>query len=40
MGNTLIMVTHEPDIAQHAHRIIKLKDGEIESDEVNPNPVY
>jgi hypothetical protein len=24
----------------HAHRIVKLKDGEIESDELNPNPVY
>jgi putative ABC transport system ATP-binding protein len=39
-GNTLVMVTHEHDIAKHAHRIIKLKDGEIESDELNPNPVY
>lgn len=40
MGNTLIMVTHELDIAKHAHRIIRLKDGEIESDEINQNPVY
>ncbi len=39
-GNTLIMVTHEPDIAKYAHRIIKLKDGEVESDVINPNPVY
>ena len=39
-GNTLLMVTHEADIARHAHRIIKLKDGEIESDMVNPNPIY
>jgi putative ABC transport system ATP-binding protein len=39
-GNTLVMVTHEHDIAMHAHRIVKLKDGEIESDELNPNPVY
>lgn len=39
-GNTLVMVTHELDIAKHAHRIIKLKDGEVESDELNPNPVY
>jgi len=31
-GNTLLMVTHEEDIARHAHRIIKLKDGEIESE--------
>lgn len=40
MGNTLVMVTHEEDIARHAHRIIKLKDGEIEHDYINPNPVY
>lgn len=39
-GNTLIVVTHEEDIALHAHRIIRLKDGEIEADYVNPNPVY
>ena len=39
-GNTLVMVTHEHDIAMHAHRIIHIKDGEIESDEINPNPVY
>ena len=40
MGNTLIMVTHEQNIAEHAHRIIRLKDGEVESDEINHNPVY
>jgi len=39
-GNTLVMVTHEEDIAQHAHRIVKLKDGEVESDIINSNPVY
>lgn len=37
-GNTIILVTHEEEIARHAHRIIRLKDGEIESDTVNPNP--
>ena len=31
-GNTVILVTHEEDIAQYAHRIIRLKDGLIESD--------
>lgn len=31
-GNTIILVTHEEDIAMHAHRIIRLRDGEIESD--------
>jgi putative ABC transport system ATP-binding protein len=39
-GNTIILVTHEEDIAQHAYRIIKLKDGVIEHDYVNPNPIY
>jgi putative ABC transport system ATP-binding protein len=37
-GNTIIMVTHEEDIAQYAHRIIRLRDGVVETDEVNPNP--
>ena len=36
-GNTIIVVTHEPDIAQHAHRIIRLRDGLIEKDEKNEN---
>lgn len=31
-GNTIILVTHEPDIAEYAHRIVRLKDGMIESD--------
>ena len=38
-GNTIIVVTHEEDIAKHAHRIIRLRDGLIESDEINPNPL-
>jgi putative ABC transport system ATP-binding protein len=37
MGNTVIIVTHEEDIAQHAHRIIRLMDGEINVDEPNKN---
>ena len=32
-GNTILLVTHEHDIAAHAHRIIKIRDGQIESDE-------
>ncbi len=36
-GNTIIVVTHEEDIAQHAHRIIRLIDGMIEVDEKNSN---
>lgn len=31
-GNTIILVTHEPDIAEHAHRIIRLRDGLVETD--------
>jgi putative ABC transport system ATP-binding protein len=34
-GNTLVVVTHEEEIAQHAHRIIRLRDGQIESDTMN-----
>jgi putative ABC transport system ATP-binding protein len=36
-GNTIIVVTHEEDIARHAHRIIRLIDGQIASDEINPH---
>jgi putative ABC transport system ATP-binding protein len=35
LGNTIIVVTHEEDIAEHAHRIIRMRDGRIASDEVN-----
>ena len=38
-GNTVILVTHEEDIAAHAHRIIRLRDGVMEKDDINPNPV-
>ncbi len=34
-GNTVILVTHEEDIALHAHRIVRLRDGLIESDRLN-----
>ena len=38
-GNTIILVTHEESIAQHARRIIRLRDGLIESDSVNENAI-
>ena len=34
-GNTIVLVTHEEDIANHAHRIVRLRDGLIESDKKN-----
>lgn len=36
-GNTIILVTHEEDIALHAHRIVRLRDGLVESDSINKN---
>ncbi|WDF54081.1 ABC transporter ATP-binding protein [Mucilaginibacter sp. KACC 22063] len=36
-GNTIILVTHEEDIALHAHRIVRMRDGLIENDYVNTN---
>ena len=36
-GNTIIVVTHEEDIAKYAHRIVRLKDGLVESDSQNLN---
>src|SRR5487761_2241786 len=32
-GNTIILVTHEADIAEHAHRVIRVRDGKVEKDE-------
>jgi putative ABC transport system ATP-binding protein len=31
-GNTIVLVTHEPDIAAHAHRVIHIRDGQVEKD--------
>lgn len=39
MGNTILLVTHEDEIADHARRTIRLRDGLIESDEKVKNPV-
>ncbi|MBL7694066.1 MAG: ABC transporter ATP-binding protein [Ferruginibacter sp.] len=38
-GNTVILVTHEEDISHYAHRVIRLRDGMIETDKQNANPV-
>jgi len=35
LGNTIILVTHEPDISLYAHRVVKLRDGYVESDALN-----
>lgn len=39
MGNTLIVVTHEEEVASHAHRILRLRDGLVESDLKNKDIV-
>ncbi len=38
-GNTVILVTHEADIAAHSRRVVRMRDGKIESDVVNAHPV-
>ena len=38
-GNTVILVTHEDDISHFSHRIIRLKDGMVETDKTNENPL-
>ena len=35
-GQTVLVVTHEPDIAAHAHRVVILRDGKVDSDRQNP----
>ncbi|MBK6267434.1 ABC transporter ATP-binding protein [Marivirga sp. S37H4] len=34
-GNTIVMVTHEDDIAKYAHRVVRMRDGLVETDEIN-----
>ncbi|HEU4606987.1 MAG TPA: macrolide ABC transporter ATP-binding protein, partial [Chitinophagaceae bacterium] len=34
-GNTVILVTHEEDIAEHARRVVRIKDGIVENDRVS-----
>lgn len=38
-GNTIVLVTHEEDIANHAHRIVRLRDGVIETDKRNEHVI-
>jgi putative ABC transport system ATP-binding protein len=38
-GHTVVMITHEPDIARHAKRIIMVRDGKLISDKENEHPV-
>ena len=38
-GQTLIVVTHEPELAVYGNRVIHIKDGKIEREEINENPI-
>lgn len=38
-GNTVVLVTHEEDIARYTHRIVKIRDGDVESDTLNASPL-
>jgi putative ABC transport system ATP-binding protein len=37
-GNTIVLVTHEEDISLFAHRVVRLRDGLVESDKINAHP--
>jgi len=37
-GNTVVLVTHEEDIAKYTHRIVKIRDGMVETDHANTHP--
>jgi putative ABC transport system ATP-binding protein len=37
-GITVLMVTHEPDMAAYARRLVHFRDGRVERDELNPTP--
>ena len=39
LGNTIILVTHEQDISLYAHRVVKLRDGYVESDLLNKDHI-
>lgn len=39
LGRTIVLVTHDENVAAHARRIVRLRDGVIEADEANPNPL-
>ena len=38
-GNTVILVTHEEDIARYAHRVVRLRDGNVETDTLNTHHI-
>jgi putative ABC transport system ATP-binding protein len=39
-GHTIVVVTHEPDVAKHARRIIHILDGKVADDSPNPEPIH
>jgi putative ABC transport system ATP-binding protein len=38
LGKTVVMVTHEPDVAEHCRRIVRMRDGAVSGDELVPEP--